>query len=82
MSREKILQWAVPFFVATAVSAFVGYVNNDKAVEARLAVVETAQGLDRAAQGLDRSVADARLNRLEQKVDRVLELLIRGPGPQ
>jgi hypothetical protein len=76
MVREKLWQWLVPFLIATAVTVFASYTSNDKATEARLSVVETAQGLDRASQALDRSVYDSRMNRLEQKIDLVLNVLL------
>jgi hypothetical protein len=69
MAREKLIQWLVPFLVATAVSAFASYTDNDKALAMRVTALETAQNIDS-------DHIETRLNRLEQKVDRILELLI------
>lgn len=49
-----------------AVSSFVGYSNNDKAISERVSVVETQQRND-----------GARLERIERKLDSVLDELRR-----
>ena len=69
MSREKLLGWLIPFLIAGAFTVYASYNHNDKELSSRITAVETAQGLDR-------NMNDSRLNRLEQKVDRVLEILI------
>jgi hypothetical protein len=69
MAREKLIQWLVPFIVALAVSAFASYTDNDKALASRVTALETAQGINNTN-------IESRLWRVEQKVDRILELLI------
>ena len=65
----KIAPWLIPFLVATAITGYASYSSNDKQLSQRVTAIETAQDLDR-------DNYDARLSRLEQKVDRILELLI------
>ena len=57
------------FGLELALSAFTGYTHNDKDISNRVSVVETQQRND----GLRQDSTDKRLQRIEDKVDRLLE---------
>lgn len=64
--RQKLLQWLVPFLVATAVTAYASYTHNDRAIAERITKVETKQEAYQISN-------DGRMDRMERKIDQILD---------
>jgi hypothetical protein len=69
MAREKMLQWLVPFLVATGISAYANYTHNDKAIAERLTAVEVQQKNDQTS--IQR--VEVKMDRIDSKLDRLVE---------